>query len=224
MRLSTPVNPAGVLFDLDGTLLDTAPTFTACLNRLLAQHHRPLVTLEALRSTVSHGTNRMLEYGFGITKDDSAFAHHRHHFLKQYLDNIGSHTTLFPGVAPLLEAFNRHRLPWGIVTNKPQLYTHALLAHFKILQDAQCIISGDTLPTHKPHPAPLLAACEQLKLSPQDSWYIGDAKTDVQASQAAGLRSAIVYYGYIPEDEDPHSWQADCYFKHAHEIGTLFDF
>jgi phosphoglycolate phosphatase len=141
--------------------------------------------------------------------------------LALYGKQIGFQTQFFPGITALLLRLQTLGLPWGIVTNKPACFTFALLEKFAPLKQAGTIIAGDTLPTQKPDPAPLLLACQQLAVDPKQCWYIGDAKTDQEASARAGMRCAIANYGYIPQHENTLSWQADCYLSTAHEIEQL---
>lgn len=198
-----------ILFDLDGTLLDTAPEFTHCLNLLLSQAGLPLVSEASLRSSVSYGAKGMVEFGFKITELDERYQAIKDQFLSLYAKDIGSKTHFFPGIVNLLERLKRLGLPWAIVTNKPEQFTLPLLEKFAPLQQASCVVAGDTLKTQKPDPAPLLHACQQLAVNPKHCWYVGDAKTDQEASQKAGMRCAIAHYGYIPPTEDALTWQAD---------------
>lgn len=210
-----------ILFDLDGTLLDTAPEFTHCLNILLQQEAKPQVVVEQLREVVSFGVKGMIEFGFKIREQDPQFESLKNRMLEAYRNNLGSLTQFFPGVLELLSLLEEKKIPWGIVTNKPTIYTLGLIEKFKALSHAHCVIAGDTLATQKPDPAPLLFACQTLKVTPQSCWYIGDAKTDLIASHLAGMRCAIANYGYIPVNEDPKTWQAACYLNHANQIQGL---
>jgi N-acetyl-D-muramate 6-phosphate phosphatase len=218
--MSTPAT--AILFDLDGTLLDTAPEFTYCLNILLQQENRQTVTVNQLRSIVSFGANGMLQFGFGMTEKDPSYAKLKQQFLDLYMKNIGTQTEFFPGVSNLIQTIESKKIQWGIVTNKPKVFTFALLEKFKLLKLARCVVAGDTLPHQKPDPAPLLFACQTLKVLPQNCWYVGDAKTDAQASQSAGMPCAIASYGYIPQDENPKEWQAQQYLSIADDIAKLF--
>ncbi|MGE3319133.1 MAG: HAD-IA family hydrolase [Candidatus Berkiella sp.] len=205
--MSAPIE--AILFDLDGTLLDTAPEFTHCLNLLLNQAGLPTVSEAALRSSVSYGAKGMVEFGFNITELDERFQAIKEQFLALYAIGIGSKTHFFPGIVNLLERLTMLGLPWGIVTNKPTRFTLPLIEKFAPLQQASCVVSGDTLKTQKPDPAPLLHACQQLAVNPEHCWYVGDAKTDQEASHQAGMRCAIAHYGYIPPTENALAWQAD---------------
>ncbi len=210
-----------LLFDLDGTLLDTAPEFTVCLNTLLKEEGLPSITVEALRSRVSYGAKGMVEFGFNMREDHAAFSSLKERFLSLYAANLGQHTVLFPGIAALIGAIEQQKLVWGIVTNKFKNFTFPLVDLFPVLKNTAIVIAGDTLPTQKPDPAPLLLACQTLQISPEDCWYIGDAKTDVEASKRAGMRSAVAQYGYIPPGDDPRHWQADAYIQTSADIANL---
>lgn len=209
---------AAILFDLDGTLLDTAPEFTTCVNYLLTQAGKQPISVEKVRSAVSFGAQGMIECAFNISPSDPNFLTLKQQFLEAYAQTLGLETSFFPGILPLLTFLTEQQLPWGIVTNKPMAYTQGLIQHFAPLQQAACVIAGDTLSTQKPHPAPLLHACALLKVQPENCWYIGDAKSDVQASKAAGMRCAVANYGYIPAGEDVQTWEADYYLAQAHDI------
>lgn len=217
--MSTPVE--AILFDLDGTLLDTAPEFTYCLNLLLAAEGKPTVSEADLRSTVSYGAKGMVEFGFQITEQDANYLNIKNRFLDLYAKHIGFQTHFFPGITKLLERLKALELPWGIVTNKPACFTFPLLEKFPPLQSAGCVVAGDTLKTQKPDPDQLFLACEQLRVNPKHCWYVGDAKTDQEASHRAGMRCVIANYGYIPPSENALTWQADCYVSSATEIENL---
>lgn len=217
--MSFPVK--GLFFDLDGTLLDTAPEFTACLNLVLAEEGKSPLTVEALRSYVSEGAKGMVEFGFQITEENPTFLRLKQRFLDLYAKTLGQQTRPFPGILTLIAKLIDLQMPWGIVTNKPSRFAFPLLEHFALFKNTPVVIAGDTLCVQKPSPLPLLKACEHFDVSPQACWYVGDAKTDVIASKAAGFRAAIVKYGYIPPDTDPLDWQADKYFESSEEMQSL---
>lgn len=213
---------AGILFDLDGTLLDTAPEFTECLNVILTQAGLAPVTVAGLREHVSLGVRGMLDFGFPCPLSDSERAIHTEHFLSLYQEHLGQWTQPFAGIADLLDWIRSQDMPWGIVTNKPGRFAKPLLQQFPLFCDAGCLVTGDTLPVCKPDPAPLLTACTQLDIAPQASWYVGDGIADVQASRQAGMRCALAHYGYISPQADLQSWGPDHIFKDPKElIGLL---
>lgn len=212
---------SGILFDLDGTLLDTAPEFTHCLNKVLTAQGLDPVTVEALRAHVSFGVRGMLDFGFPNPLSDIERAIHTHQFITHYEAQLGQYTQPFPGIPELLTWIKEHNIPWGIVTNKPGRFAEPLIRQYELLREAPCLITGDSMPVRKPDPAPLLEACRLLDLDPKSSWYVGDALADLQASRQAGLRCAIAHYGYFPAETDLLSWGADRTFEHPQDLIAL---
>ncbi len=214
--------PGAVLFDLDGTLADTAADMGRALNRLLADHHRPALSAERIRPHVSNGARAMVHIGFGLQPGDDGFDALRGAFLDHYAGDIYLHTRPFPGIPELLQQLEQLGRPWGIVTNKPGWLTDPLLARMtpehRLVERAACIVSGDTAPRPKPHPDPLLHACAQIGCDPAASWYIGDARRDIQAGQAAGLRTLAACWGYLGTDDAPADWGADGLVEHPLDI------
>jgi phosphoglycolate phosphatase len=210
---------SAVLFDLDGTLLDTAPEFSYCLNTLLHEEGKEDICVEQLRGVVSHGAKRMLQVGFKLNEQDPYLQELLPRFLSLYQQNIGLQTQLFDGIAQVLEQLMAKNIAWGIVTNKPQIYTLPLVKMFAPLTQAACVVSGDLI--QKPSPAPLLQACQELDVTPNECWYIGDAQTDVVASRRAGMRSLVANYGYIPIGENSSTWGADKYVEYPAQIPQL---
>lgn len=198
-----------VLFDLDGTLLDTSLDMGSALNRLLMEHGRKPLPLERIRSKVSHGANALVQLGFGLPPEDSWFDQLRLGFLRYYEKDLCTHTSLFDGMSTVLGYLETHCLPWGIVTNKPAYLTEPLLQELGLLSRAACIVSGDTLDTRKPCPEPLLYGCRLAGGEPQASIYIGDAERDVQAGKEAGMTTLIATFGYLATDDQPETWGAD---------------
>lgn len=207
----------GLLFDLDGTLLDTAPDFEHCLNTMLEDRGSPRLPLSQIRQVVSKGAMGLLELGFQLSPNDPDFAPHQQKLFELYMDTLGQKTQFFPGIEALLKTLEEQNIPWGIVTNKSERFTFPLLK--KIFnQELGCVVCGDTLEYAKPHPAPVQLACERLKLTPETSLFVGDDLRDVQAGQAAGIPCCVVNYGYIQGSDDPKRWNAQYYVDHAHEI------
>lgn len=199
--------PHAVLFDLDGTLADTAPDLAAAVNKLRTDRGLPSVAYASLRPVASAGARGLINAAFGLGPDDQTYEALRDEFLKNYENAIATCTTLFPGVQELLNFLEDSKLPWGIVTNKPARYTD-LLAPQIGLQTASCIISGDTTAHPKPHPAPLLEGAHRLGLPAQECWYVGDDLRDIQAAKAAGMFSVAAAWGYCGNSE-PATWNAD---------------
>lgn len=205
---STRLPLQAVLFDLDGTLLDTAPDMTGALNRLRVEHGREPMAFEALRPSVSHGSARLVRIGFPEV-DESALPALQLRFLEIYSVNLSSGTRLFPGMDQALTELAQLGLEMGIVTNKPGWLTAPLLEQLQLNSRFACVISGDTLPQRKPHPLPLLHAAHLARSSPSRCIYVGDAERDIQAARGAGMPSLIARYGYIGADEQTDAWQAD---------------
>jgi N-acetyl-D-muramate 6-phosphate phosphatase len=203
----------GVLFDLDGTLLDTAPDLAAALNRLRGQHQLTPLAFSDIRPHVSHGSAALITLGFGFAESDPRFESLRLALLSLYHENIANLTRPFDGMFALLAELKRRGLKWGIVTNKPGWLTTPLLARFDFGIRPECVVSGDTVATAKPDPGPLLHGVEQLELAPAQCVYIGDAERDVAAGIRAGMRTLIALYGYLGPDDQPHTWGADAYLR-----------
>lgn len=198
-----------ILFDLDGTLLDTAPDLGAALNTLRAGHNLPPLPAKRIRPLVSHGSPALLKLGFGIEPQDSRYAGMRAQLLDIYRNCLSRETRFFPGVEDLLDELEQRALRWGIVTNKPAALTQPLVEAFHLHTRAACVVSGDSTPRRKPHPDQLLHACALAGAASQAAVYVGDAERDVQAAHSAGMRAVVALYGYIGEDEQPQNWRAD---------------
>ncbi len=200
--------PAGVLFDLDGTLLDTAPDLACALNRVRADRGLPPLPFADIRPHVSHGSYALTRLGFDYTATSPEFEATRIAVLDAYRDCLADSTRPFDGIDALLDALEARGCRWGIVTNKPGWLTTPLLAALGLTPRTASVVSGDSLPERKPHPAPLLHAARELALAPERCVYVGDAQRDVEAGQRAGMPTLVALYGYIPADEDPYSWGA----------------
>lgn len=198
-----------VLFDLDGTLLQTADDLGAALNHVLAQHDMPLVDAKAYTPEASNGSRGLLELGFGAQLKNYDFERLKQQLLQCYAENIAIHTQYFPQVAETLSLLNEQHIPWGIVTNKPEFLTTPLVKHFELLDNCQVVVSGDTVGVSKPDPKPMHFALQKLGVNAQDCLYVGDAKRDIEAGKNTNMPTASALYGYIDEHEDPLTWQAD---------------
>jgi phosphoglycolate phosphatase len=213
-----------VLFDLDGTLLDTAPDLAAALNTVLAENHREPLPLEAIRPAVSHGGVAIIRRGFGLEADDPAIEPLRQRLLALYRANISTLTRPFPGMTDVLDTLDALGLNWGVVTNKPGWLTQPLLGNLGLLQRAACVVSGDTLAQRKPDPAPMLHACMLADSEPRRCAYVGDALRDVEAGRNAGMYTLVALFGYFREDDRPEDWQADAMLQTpADLLGWLDD-
>ena len=213
------ISPFNVLlFDLDGTLVDTAPDLGYALNSLLQQEGRKPLDHALIRPVASNGSAGLLKLGFGIDKNDPAYSGLQRRFLQFYADNLTRQSALFIGMQKVLDTLTTHQIRWGVVTNKPAFLTDPLMQQLQLTDKAACIVSGDTTAYSKPHPAPIQHACDLLSVSPDDCVYIGDARRDVEAAKNANMRAVIVRYGYIEHDENLENWQADCVINHPLEI------
>jgi phosphoglycolate phosphatase len=210
--------PRAVFFDLDGTLADTAPDLGMALNRLLEEEGRPPVPAAVLRPHVSAGSRGLLAVGFQLTPADAAYPGLQKRFLDHYAAALCVGTTLFPGMAELLEALDRIEVRWGVVTNKPRRFTEPLMTQLGIAHRAAAVVSGDSTAYTKPHPEPLLFACAAAGVAAQDALYVGDDLRDIQAGRAAGMRTAIAAYGYLGENPCLGEWQADATIAHPAEV------
>lgn len=207
-----------VLFDLDGTLADTAPDLARALNRVRAAQGLEPMPLETTRSYTSSGARGLLKVGFGLEPGDERYETLKLQFLDFYAAEICVDTRLFEGMAELLEALDRERLPWGVVTNKAERFTFPLLDGLRLGGRAACIVGGDTTGRLKPHPDPLLHAATSLRLPPEACLYVGDDLRDVQAARAAGMRVLAARYGYLGDGGTIESWQADAIIEHPRQV------
>lgn len=207
-----------VLFDLDGTLLDTAPDLANALNILRSNHQLPELPFSQLRPIVGKGAKILIEHGFNIIDTDPTYPQLYDTLLRIYGDILTNNTQLFPDMHRVLEHLDAKNIPWGIVTNRPEKLTHQLLSKLDLDKRSGVVICGDTLPQRKPHPAPILHACKLMTANPSTTLYVGDSDVDVTASKAAGARSLVALYGYRMAHEDPYSWSADGYIEKPIEI------
>ncbi len=198
-----------VLFDLDGTLADTAPDLAYALNTLLEEQGQTSLSMEKIRPAVSLGGIAMVRLAFNIDERDPAFDSLKKRFLEIYRGNIAKYTRLFDGMEEVLSILESNGCPWGIVTNKSSWLTQPLMEELKIDVRTNCIVSGDTLEHSKPHPAPMLHACELLHCAAEETLYVGDARRDIEAGNAAAMTTLVAAYGYIEKNEDTNSWGAD---------------
>jgi 2-phosphoglycolate phosphatase len=208
----------GILFDLDGTLLDTATDLAAALNHVLTLQQKKSLSIDNIRPAISTGVAGLLKLGLQIEVNDPIFPQLRKQFLDYYTQHICVFTHLFPGVEILINYLQEKKWPWGIVTNKSTILTKPLIKKFPLLNKAKCIIAGDTLKYSKPHPLPLLYACACINCLPENCIYVGDAKCDIDAANAADMYSLIARYGYIGDNEDINNWNASAKISSPHDI------
>jgi len=200
--------PKAVLFDLDGTLLDSAPDFLVTLNRMRDARSLPPLELKALRPVVSKGGLTMLEVAFPQLSPDERSAL-LPEFLQIYQDLIGNYARLFDGVTTLLDTLERNHIIWGIITNKPEYLARLILPQYGWEQRCKVLIGGDTFAQRKPHPLPLLEAAKHIGIEPQACVYVGDDERDIIAARAANMPSVAALWGYRLGSDDPQLWQAD---------------
>lgn len=213
--------PDAVLFDLDGTLADTAPDLGAALNRVREEHHLPPLPLDLLRPHTSQGGRGLLREGMGLLPDHPTYPASYARFLAHYEAGICHQTVLFPGMAAALEELERHSIPWGVVTNKSLHLTHLLLEKMDLSRRCACIVGGDSTPHPKPAPDPLLLAAQQIRLSPQACLYLGDDVRDIQAGNACAMTTVAVRWGYLGTASRPEDWGAHHLIDHPCEIPGL---
>lgn len=201
-----------VLFDLDGTLLDTAPDMVGALNALREERSLAPLPYEMVRSAVSHGSARVVKVGFPDTDAQSSVILQQR-FLQIYRGALSRETHLFPGMETVLRELALWGLKVGIVTNKPGWLTTPLLTELGLLPLFACVVSGDTVAERKPHPLPLLHAADLADVRPGECIYVGDAQRDVQAAHAAAMPALVANYGYLRADEDSSAWGGDGYLS-----------
>ncbi len=210
-----------VLFDLDGTLIDTAPDMANALNILLQEESCDALSFEHIRPVVSNGSAALVQLGFPDLTDESDIARLKKRYLEIYEDKLCVNSVLFPGMAELLDHIENQQMRWGVVTNKPGWLTEPLMQQIGLAERAACIVSGDTTKNRKPHPEPMYLACQQAQSHPQNCIYIGDAQRDIQAGANAGMLTVVANYGYIGGWEDITQWGANFTVETPLEVLSL---
>lgn len=206
-----------VLFDLDGTLADTAPDMAFALNVVREEIGLTALPFSQIRSRVSHGATALVQLALDEPHSER-FATLRTRFLEVYRNHLTRETRLFPGMEEVLHHIEQCGMKWGVVTNKPAWLTEPLLDQLHLTQRAACIVSGDTTSERKPHPAPMLYACKKTGSHGSCCLYIGDAQRDVEAGKNAGMHTLVALFGYIDPTDQPHLWNADAMIHHPREI------
>lgn len=220
-RQGVPAGPCrAVFFDLDGTLIDTAPDMVAVLADLLAANGHEVLPYALARASVSNGAMGLMRLAFPGADADARERLHQD-YLDRYERAVCVNSTLFPGLPTILDDLDERDLPWGVVTNKPRRMTDPLIAKLGLSERAACVVSGDTLPQRKPDPAPLLLASRLAGVPPAQSLYVGDAERDIAAGRAAGMATIAAAYGYIVSGDDPARWLADQVATDTVELGRL---
>jgi 2-phosphoglycolate phosphatase len=198
-----------VLFDLDGTLIDSAPDLGAAADKMRTDRGLESLPLALYRPMAGAGARGMIAVAFGLTPEDAGFGELREEFFSNYESRMTENTSVFEGVADLIACIDQMGLKWGVVTNKSARFTIPLTRAMPLFNTAKTIISGDTTPHAKPHPAPLLEAARQLELAPGRCIYVGDDERDIVAGRAAGMPTVAAAYGYLGKTADTGGWQAD---------------
>lgn len=212
-----------VFFDLDGTLLDTAPDLAFALNKVAELEGREPLPLSKIRTVASNGSQGLLGLVFDIDQNHNDYQRLREQFIRTYHEHLCVETKLFPGMEIVLQNLEEQGIRWGVVTNKPAMLAHQLLEKLELADRCSCLIGGDTTSKQKPDPEPLLYACQLIRTSPEDCVYIGDAERDIEAAKSAGMRAIAALYGYLPTDANPEFWKADYYIDHPRDIITWLD-
>jgi phosphoglycolate phosphatase len=216
--LSAPIE--AVLFDLDGTLADTAGDLAAAANSMLKKRGLATKPLHLLRPQASHGARGLLGVAFGVAPQDAGYEALRVEFLDTYEKDLCVTSRLFDGMPELLDYLEARHISWGVVTNKVSRFTIPLMMLLRLNERAACIVSGDTTPHAKPHPAPLLEAARLIEVAPERCVYIGDDARDIAAGSAAGMQTVAAAYGYCG-DSDPNAWQADAVVQQPADLLAL---
>lgn len=201
--------PSTVLFDLDGTLIDTAPDFIRCLNEMRQQHGLPALPADHIRRSVSNGARAMVRVGFGLEPDHPDYLNKHTAFLDLYEAGVAVETQLFEGMDVLLQSLEQRGIPWGIVTNKPVRFAEPLVQALGLAERCAALVCPDHVTDRKPHPEALFLACKQIGADPEHAVYVGDHERDIQAGRNARMKTIAVRYGYIEEPETVDLWQAD---------------
>ncbi|BAP41054.1 N-acetylmuramic acid 6-phosphate phosphatase MupP [Pseudomonas sp. 21LCFQ02] len=212
-----------VLFDMDGTLLDTAPDFIAICQAMLAERGFAPVDDKLIRDEISGGAKAMVSATFGLSPSAPEFEALRLEFLERYQHNCAVHSRLFDGMAELLADIEKAGLIWGVVTNKPVRFAAPIMEQLGLAQRSALLICPDHVTHSKPHPEPLILACSRLDLDPASVLFVGDDLRDIESGRDAGTRTAAVRYGYIHPNDNPNHWGADVVVDHPLQLRQVLD-
>lgn len=210
-----------ILFDLDGTLVDTAPDLGYALNLQRERHGLPPLPQSDIRPFASHGSKGLLSVGFKLTPEHHSFAKMREEYLDLYDQVFTRSPVLFEGVEAVLSAIESRRIPWGIVTNKPRRFSEPLIKALQLEQRLNCLVCGDDAARPKPHPETLFMACNMTGIEAANCLYVGDAERDIQAGRAAGMRTVVALFGYIDVTDKPEEWGADAMISQPEDLLSL---
>ncbi|GAB2822037.1 phosphoglycolate phosphatase [Comamonas piscis] len=207
-----------ILFDLDGTLIDSAPDLGAAADQMRVARGMPSLPMADYRPFAGSGARGMLRVAFGMQPEDAEFPAMREEFFQNYERRMTQDTTVFDGVADMLDRIVAQQLQWGVVTNKSKRFTEPLSRQMPLFASAGAVVSGDTTPHAKPHPEPLLEAARRIGVDPQDCVYVGDDERDIIAGKAAGMHTVAAVYGYLGEKQSVAHWEADDVINSPHEL------
>lgn len=212
---------SAVLFDLDGTLIDTAADFIACLNRLLILKGKSPLAADKIRTVVSDGARAMITLAFNIKEGDEGFENLKQQFLDMYIENIATHSRLFNSLDELVSWCQQHKIPWGIVTNKPRKYSEPLLKALGLDNGISSLVCPDDVTHSKPHPEPMFKACEEMNVNSESCLYVGDHARDIKAGKNANMQTIAAAYGYVHDKFEAQKWQADWTVDSSEDLTDL---
>ncbi|MBH3435034.1 MULTISPECIES: N-acetylmuramic acid 6-phosphate phosphatase MupP [Pseudomonas] len=219
----TAMQLRAVLFDMDGTLLDTAPDFIAVCQAMLAAHGRAPIDAQRIADVVSGGARAMVAATFDMDPEAPGFETLRQEFLDRYQDHCAVYSRLYDGMPELLESIERANLIWGVVTNKPVRFAEPIMQQLGLAERSAVLVCPDHVTNSKPDPEPLLLACSQLGIDPAQVLFIGDDLRDIESGRAAGTKTAAVRYGYIHPEDNPAHWGADVIVDHPRDLLAVLD-
>ncbi len=211
---------SAVLFDLDGTLLDTAPDLVRALHKLCETHNAPLPEFDFAARHVSTGAIGLTRLAFPKHSDDEHIDLSQQ-LVEMYAANVCEHTQPYPGITTVLDGLDERNIPWGIVTNKIERLTTPILDTLELTQRSAVMVGGDTTPNRKPHPEPIICAADRMGIAPESVAYVGDHRKDIEAGHAAGTLTVAVTWGYITPGEDPRDWDADYTIEQPEELLSI---
>ena len=216
-----PAQLKAVVFDLDGTFVDTADEFIIVVQALRAEHQLNAMDEELIRSTVSSGARALVRLSLGLEEDQPEFESKRLRLLELYSEVLGSAAKAYPGLETLIRQLQERGIAWGISTNKPRAYTLPLMEKLNFKPAPSCVVCPDDVSQTKPHPEPLYLSCSQIGCTPREAIYVGDHQRDIEAGRRAGMYTIAAAYGYIEAGDDPALWGANARVEHSTELSTL---
>ena len=214
-------NLRAVIFDLDGTLVDTADEFVPVVQALRAEHGREPMDAERIRASVSNGARALVSLGLDMQENDPEFESKRLRLLDLYSEVLGSIARPYPGILELLDELQQRGIAWGISTNKPKAYTEPLMRKLDMQPAAGSVVCPDDVTNRKPHPESLYRNCRELDCAPHQAIYVGDHLRDIEAGRSAGMYTIAAAYGYIEPGDDPARWGADAIAANSTDLSAL---